>query len=199
MRDVRHPRRTRATWTHRSRGFTLIELIVVLLVVGLVLGLGLPALQQLIHRGKLEGFARQTSVMMQAARFEAIKRSRQVVVQIDTTTEQVVSWVDDNGDAVQDPGELQLGLMTLPSGVDFAAPGGQAVIEGFTTAGTTGWVIYGTDGATDLAGAFRLGDQRGNFIEVRVATTAAARSTVLKWQDAQWLELGEGGGGWEWT
>lgn len=170
-----------------------------LVVVGLMIGLGLPALQQMIHRNKLEGFARQTTVILQAARFEAIKRSRPVVVQIDTTAQQVASWVDDNGDAVQDVTEQQLGLMTLPSGVDFAAPDGQAVIEGFTTAGTTGWVTYGNDGASDLAGAFRLGDARGNFIEIRIAAAATARLDVRKWQDGQWLELGEGGGGWKWS
>lgn len=181
-----------------TRGFTLVEALIVLAVVAVITGLGMPALQQMIHRSKIEGIARQTSVMMQAARLEAIKRSRPGLVKIDTATRQIVSFIDENDDAVQDPAEGELGLLTLPSGVNFSAPPAQQAIDGFESAGTEGWVTFEGDGSVELEGAFRFGDPRGNFLEVRVAPAATARAEVRKWDGSDWQAPGEGGQAWQW-
>ena len=54
------------------------------------------------------------------------------------------------------------------------------------------------DGADD--GAFRIADQRGNFLEARIAAATTARVELRKWDGSEWREQGEEeeGGAWTW-
>ncbi|TNF73479.1 MAG: prepilin-type N-terminal cleavage/methylation domain-containing protein, partial [Acidobacteria bacterium] len=57
--------------TH-SGGFTLLEIMVVVAVVGIVALMGLPALQNMILRSKHEGAARRISMLIHQAKMEAV-------------------------------------------------------------------------------------------------------------------------------
>ena len=180
------------------RGFTLVELVVIMAVVAIILSLGLPALQNMIHRSKIEGAARTIAAMMRTARFEAVKRSAQVTVRIDTSSNDAVSFIDTDGDFILDGGELRLGQLNLPGGVTFSGPAAQPFVDGLDTMGTAGWASFIADGSVPTSGAFRLADARGNFVEVRVEPAASARVQIRKWDGSDWLFQGEGGSGWEW-
>jgi type IV fimbrial biogenesis protein FimT len=60
----------------RKRGFTLIELIVVVVVIAVLLTLALPSMADLLERRRLIGAAESVYGHLQFARTEAIKRSR---------------------------------------------------------------------------------------------------------------------------
>ena len=62
----------------RLAGFTLIELMVVLILFGVVALISFPALQNAIARSRLEGTVRQVGILMQTSRYEAIKNSTPV-------------------------------------------------------------------------------------------------------------------------
>jgi prepilin-type N-terminal cleavage/methylation domain-containing protein len=181
-----------------KRGFTLVELVLVMAIVAVLLSLGLPALQNMIHRSKIEGAARTTASMMRNARFEAIKQAVPVIVRIDTASNDVVAFVDENSDFTLDASEQRLGQMNLPGGVAFAGPASQPFVDGLDSAGTAGWASFVTDGSVTSSGAFRLADQRGNFLEVRVEPAATARIQIRKWDGSDWRYQGEGGSGWTW-
>ena len=48
----------------RGQGFTLVELLVILAMIGIVMLIGVPTFQQLIHRTKIESITRETAKLM---------------------------------------------------------------------------------------------------------------------------------------
>ncbi|MGD2115801.1 MAG: prepilin-type N-terminal cleavage/methylation domain-containing protein [Acidobacteriota bacterium] len=200
-----------------QEGFTLVEALVILAILGIALGLGLPALSRLITRSELEAAGRETAVLVQRARLEAIKRRVRTVVELDPATGDALAYADVDGEAAGDAPDLELnpvagelrfdtdyrlGAVTAPSAVRVAAPGGQPAVDGLTVApdGRRVLVFFPT-GAADRAGGFRLADASGwNHLEVRIEPAGTGRIELRKWNRdlARWQGRGEGGEPWEW-
>jgi prepilin-type N-terminal cleavage/methylation domain-containing protein len=64
----------------RTHGFTLLELMFVLVIAGILLGIGVPAMGDFIRNGRMTGAANDVLVAMHYARSEAIKRRLPVVM-----------------------------------------------------------------------------------------------------------------------
>lgn len=202
----------------KGRGFTLVELVVALFVVGLIAALGLPAIFNYLHRVKIEGMTRQTRSLLQEAKFEAIKRAGFTVVAIDPDTRDIVSFVDVHGVALDDPADgifnpvaapigatdFEMARFRLPIGVEFRfqASTGLASVEGFANTGNPDppdkRAIFRSNGSALSDGALRFGDERGNYFEVRVSPAITARVEVRKWDGAAWRAFGEEGEAWVW-
>ncbi len=60
--------------TPRQRGFTLMELMVVLAIAGLILGLAVPNMRDFMRNNRLAGGANELLAALSVARSEAIKR-----------------------------------------------------------------------------------------------------------------------------
>ena len=196
-------------------GMTFIEIIVVLAVVGLMSVWGIPALLGMMNRIRLTTSARQVSIAMQQARAEAVKRGFPALVQyMDAGRCELTSgqrcfqtFVDLDGDRLYTEGtDTPLGGATpLPKGVELWGPTDSAAegansIAGFTS---TDGPVFNTDGSVQTAGAFRLRDMGGNFIEVRVKFAGTGKVVVRKWfggasPDSNWFENGENGNVWKW-
>lgn len=205
----------------RVAGFTLIELLVVLVVMALLIGIGAPALMNTLNRARLQGSARQTAVMLQIARSEAIKRGVRAGVTVDYTTNEVIGFVDvdfDVNPGFNLPVDRELGRYPLPKGVTMYGPGdaeGGPHTEGnwgstgdgvgfVENAALEGTAFFRPDGGVDREGAFRVKDNKSNYLETRVAPAATARIAVKKFEGGDpadpdnWQEPGEGDG-WEWN
>lgn len=181
-----------------ANGMTLLEILVILALVAALLGIFIPQLLDLIYRYRLEGIVRETAVVMQSARLQAIKTGNQGVVAIDSSTRQVAGFVDADEDRAIDLTERRLGLLFLPAGIGFQGPGGQPAIDGFQTSGNEGYAVFNSDGGTEAPGAFRIADERGNFLEVRIMNLAG-RIEVRKWDGGGWFARDEGGKPWKWN
>jgi len=109
----------------RIRGFTLIELIITLAVVGVVLAFAVPSFREFMLNSRMSGTANDLLAGVQLARSEAIKRQRPVAICPSTSPSAApptcvagttwssagspagwVVWVDDNNNATPDDAEV---------------------------------------------------------------------------------------------
>ena len=192
-----------------AAGFTIVEALIVVTVVAVGSVMAYPALQQFIHRSKILGSAQTAGTLMREARFEAIRRGAPCVVHPDGATNEIVAYVDVNGDLEFNPDptettfratDYELRRYRLPSGVSFTSPGAQPVVFGFTALPTEplNGAVFESDGSIRDLGGLRIADQRGNYLEARVQPAASARVSIRKWDGANWLAQGEGDKTWEW-
>lgn len=197
-------------------GFSLVELLVVIALIGLLALWGVPALLNTLNRARLVGASREVATLLQVARLEAIKkgglngnlRNQVSVVFYDLGNRTLEVLLDETADATFNPATRVGGLYTLPNGVNLQAPG--EAIEGASS--VIGWDDQGnaddyrgptflSDGSALRAGAFRLADTRGNFLEVRVDFPATGKVVIQKWfggSATDWWENGEADHKWQW-
>lgn len=205
--------RSTGTRPRIQAGFTLIELVVVLAVIGLLALWGVPAFLNTLNRTRLVNSAKEISTLMQVARLEAIKRgglngdprNRVAAVRYDGNgTFQLV--VDETAGAIPTWDPLPKGgSYHLPTGVTLKSPtGGGGAIDNWNTLSPSTdrypGPIFLSDGSALYAGAFRLGDRRGNYLEVRVEFPATGRVVIQKWFPSltDWFENDEAGHKWQW-
>lgn len=202
-----HPR------PHRQSGFTLVELLMTLALMAILMLIAVAPLQKFMHRGKIEGIARQTATLMQLARFEAIKRSVPARVVADGPNDRVFAYAEMSNppNAVFDAGvDRELGRYKLPNGVAFKAHTGSEEDENamWNMLGPVGaqYAEFTSDGSVtehpiddaDRLPAVRFADKRGNELEVDVATRATGRVQLRKWQNGDYRVQGENDQPWEW-
>jgi prepilin-type N-terminal cleavage/methylation domain-containing protein len=199
-----------------ERGFTLIETLVVLVIMLVLMTFAIPSLLVTMRQGRLRGAADQAATLMRLARLEAIKRSCPAIVRVVAAAapapERVEAIVDCTGDGLQDADKKALGTAALPARIHLLAPpnlAGKDSVWLFSpdpAGGDANVAIFQGDGSISDTGAFRFGDDAGNFLEVRVAPEATARIEVRKclvcttadWAALDWYANGEAGRAWTW-
>lgn len=191
-----------------ASGFTLIELLAVMLVMAVLLALGAPLLKNFIQRSQTEGFAREASLLIEKARFDAIKKANaQSVVYLDVAKKQIACYSDADNDKVYDPtkGDVELARYSAPVGVSFAGPAADPNPTDLLTPDPSGGAsapsiaVLHSDGSVEKAGAFRVSDRAGNYLEILVSPEGTARVQLLKWDGTAWRAQGENGKSWTWN
>jgi prepilin-type N-terminal cleavage/methylation domain-containing protein len=204
---------------HRQAGFTLVELLITLALMAILMLIAVGPLDKFMHRGKIEGIARQTSSLMYRARFEAIQRSVPARVVADGPNRRVFAYVEMGGDDDFDAGvDRELGRYELPAGVSFLAKDGgenddKAMWNMLGDSGFqwvefdgSGAVVEATGAVDDMLPAIRLADTRENYLEVNLATRATGRVELRKWEEGapadaygtKYVTQGQYGHSWEW-
>jgi prepilin-type N-terminal cleavage/methylation domain-containing protein len=200
----------------RAPGFTVVEMIVAVAILGALAAFGMPIVMRTLHTAKMSTVGYDCNVLVRRAKSEAIKKNSPVVVRYDSALEVLTAFVDVHGATVADPPDYafvpdagvaptatdhEVSQCALPSAVTWGGPSDDPAISvGFTTVGTENVAILEPDGTVQDIGTFRFGDSRGNYLAIQIAPAATARVTLLKWdeEDAKWREQGEEGKRWVW-
>ncbi len=82
-----------------SSGFTMIELLVVVAVLGIVSVITVPMMFRQIERSKTMGFLAEVRLLLQQARQESIRRGVDAVVLLDPANQRVFAFANVDGDA----------------------------------------------------------------------------------------------------
>ncbi len=154
----------------RGRGFTLIELVVILAVAVVLLTLAVPGFQALIQNNRLATQANEFITALNLARSEAIKRGIRVTVckSINQTActaggdwrQGWIVFTDQDNDAAKDPNELILHAHdALSSGNTLT---GNSTVDDYISYNASGFSQLSSASGGFQAGSLRLCDARGN-------------------------------------
>ena len=137
----------------RQAGFTLTEVMIVTLIMGLTLAAGLPAFGKFTETAKLDGAARQFAGHLRLARQQAVSEGTPYLFLWSNST-----WYylikDNDANGYYSAGDTYVGPYWLPSGI---YPANE---NGFTSP----YVTLSPNGSCNQSGSFDLSNDRGTTI-----------------------------------
>lgn len=192
-------------------GFTLIEAVVVVVILGTVAAVGIPLVLDSVHRSRFEGFLLQVQALAHKAKRAAVRRGTPVVVWVDVEATPATVAASTGEPPLVVPATL---TVAGPEGSNDAFDGLTAIDpttahrDGEVREGEAPALVFEGDGSVRDTGAFRFADASGNVFELRVAPQATARIAIRKHDpdprrprnpndDGRWYERDEGG--WTWN
>lgn len=140
-----------------NRGFTLVELMITIAIIGLIAVLSVPNYQRFMHGWRLNGETQQLASALRTARSSAVMKNIDVVFSFDTD-DGTYSWFEDeNGNGNIDNGEYQSSEYDLGDTIEIA---------GHTLSSTT--MTFGSKGSTRESGSITLRNVLNNVRQVRI-------------------------------
>jgi type II secretion system protein H len=102
---------------NREAGFSIIELMVVVVIMTIVLAASIPALRQHTETVNLTKGSREVESSLKLARTRAVSTNTPVVVVFDTNANTYLLFEDEDGDGTHDSAETMSGPFEVPKKV----------------------------------------------------------------------------------
>jgi len=186
----------------RERGFTLFEILAVLMIIALLVVIGYPILWRSLVRAEMLGEVNMIQQAASVARINAIKQSGRVTLKIlDANALQegglVEAWLDRNEDGVNnEPADDQVGRWMLKTGFTLAP---DTLNPLFKLGGTTGRGVVFLPTGTTIAnatgnigvgqGAVLIGDDRLNGFRLLIrGGSGTVTKQMLNPYDSTWSD-----------
>jgi type IV fimbrial biogenesis protein FimT len=171
-----------ATCNHAGsrRGFTLIEMLVVIVLASIVLALVIPSFQRTAARKRLEGAAAELGTDIQYARTEAVQRNTGVGVVFagNCYVVYVIGTSDATNCASLGTGATALKTVQITSGTSLAFTSNASPAKAFIAFDPVrGMATDAATGATDLSGDVSLSNVAGNW-QIQARVTRVGRVKV---------------------
>lgn len=178
-----------------ARGFTLVETLVVLGIIGIALLIGIPAFGTFLRRGRVDSAARQIDMNLLSARVQAVRQGNTIGLAFSNDPAKAdpigyarpMIFVDANSNGTFDSGERILQQLPLPQfrGIHFAIdtldrPSG----DPSATVGTVVYVFTSTGSelpaSTGNGKAVYVLDDYANVLEVAVPIVGSGKVAMTK-------------------
>jgi type IV fimbrial biogenesis protein FimT len=130
----------------RRAGFTLLELMVVVALIGIMAAIAAPSLSKTVPRVKLRSAGQQLANDLQLARLRGISGNYKSQIVFNTGNSTYTRYLDNDRDGTFESGEEDIVNRTLPTGISFVA----ASTAPNVTFDPTGTADDGTGLATDI-------------------------------------------------
>ena len=176
-------------------GFTLIEMLIVLVIIGVVVGLAAPKID--VTKFRVESAMQGVGTMLLAVERQAITQQHDVIVMFDVPNNLLRIHDDANNNGLVDPGERVRG-MPLGEGIVFgragvtARPMGTAAVNFTKVVAGLPAVVFHRDGSASEAGGFYLTSNRAATGGTHLDDTRAVELERATGR-ASWLKYGTGG------
>lgn len=145
------------TTRKKNRGFTLAEMMIVILIIGLISALALPGYSRFLQSWKLNGEAEQFAATLRTARSAAIMKNLNAVFTFNVNNRTFLYFEDNDRDGVRDNNEYRSATYRLIPQIAFAA---------HTLSGTT--LTFGPMGNTAANGSITLRNTRNSIKIIRI-------------------------------
>ncbi len=190
-----------------ARGFTIIELMLVITILAIVITAGTPSFSYFIRENRLKNSTRQVAVSFQTARLKAINANRRCFIDfapgsLTPADSFYTMWLDMDGDLVMDTGETDSVKMAMPeaksslrgwkvsrdsrfgyAGVSSGPEGRTLPADGVDFSGANR-VGFNSRGEATSAGAVYLTGTSGSCYAVTVGNLGSVRT--WRWESNQW-------------
>ncbi len=164
--------RTRVTPARRpGAGFTLIELMVVLVIMAMLSTLIVPSIQSALRKGGLSATGNKLCELLNFSYMTAVTRHRSVVLNLDPARRRCwvsvctasLPWLDEQ----QEPEPRVLEAMELPEGTEFTVVRGEG--SAFTATSAQSWetITFRSDGTTEDA-RIELTNHQGEHFQIEI-------------------------------
>ncbi|MDB4885543.1 MAG: hypothetical protein JWN79_981 [Gemmatimonadetes bacterium] len=159
------------------RGFSLIELVMVMLIMGVVAGLAVPKLK--LSSNRVEAIAQQVRSVFQTSQRTSLTRQFDVIVAIDTARSELRIGEDKDNSGTIDPGEIRVWRPTGQNeGNIFAVPpkglnGNVSVaIVGSALRMIDGYpgIVFHRDGSTSSSAEVYMANSSRGVVQYRAIT-----------------------------
>ena len=156
-------------WHGRTHGFSLIELMIVLLVVMAIAAIAIPNVLLAVSNVRLRGSAAALAGLLQQARIMAAKNNATYAILYGTSNGAPIAYIDLNNSGSFNTGEpvIQFSGTTIPAA---GAPSGTGLPSAYVLAGDTGSGSYDNTSTLGYTG-------RGLPCNFDTTTTPATCST----------------------
>ena len=140
-----------------NRGFTLVELMVVVGIMGITLAASAPGFARFAHNWRLRGETDQLATFLRMARSAAVTKNTTAIFRFAMMTNSYFYFEDTNGNNLHDVTEYQSETRTMPEGIRF---------QGHTLSGPI--LVFGPRGNTNESGTLTVENIHARTRVVRV-------------------------------
>jgi prepilin-type N-terminal cleavage/methylation domain-containing protein len=180
-----------------KRGFTMIETILVLVIIGVVAAIGLPRLDAFKYRS--DGTAVMIRSLLMQAQREAVVGQHDLIVSIDTLKHRMVLGFDKDNDGTVEVSE-RIRTQALPENSKFASPPqalgtsgltayGAIYAEGLKNVSSMPSVVFRRDGSVSSALELYTTSvlKRAKDFRVTTVVQATGRTEFLRYDGKSWV------------